>query len=179
MTDAASLGDALGKASQDLDDLLLRARQRFQENEGQFASEGIGILCGGLEIYGALFKQSGYEDRESLENAIGQQCLEVTKAAEKLLDVEADWSDFLRSVEAKEFTERDYVMPNTGDIINKEISFTCVPAGGESSGNCTSLSVAQDDEKARTSNYKVINLKDILSSFGQTSTLLVLNRHFA
>ncbi|XP_064083612.1 uncharacterized protein LOC135199463 isoform X3 [Macrobrachium nipponense] len=92
MTDAASLGDALGKASQDLDDLLLRARQRFQENEGQFASEGIGILCGGLEIYGALFKQSGYEDRESLENAIGQQCLEVTKAAEKLLDVEEELS---------------------------------------------------------------------------------------
>ncbi|XP_068212206.1 uncharacterized protein [Palaemon carinicauda] len=180
MTDAVPLRDALEKASQDLNDILLKAQEKFQENETQFVSQNIGILCGGLEVYGVLFKQSGCEDRETLEKAITQQGTEVKKAAAKLLDVEDDWSEFLRSIEAKELSQGDYIMPSIGDSISQEIAFTRVPTKEDRASNPLSLSSPLEKENPGASKYETVNLKDILALSTQTSsTLLVLNRHFA
>lgn len=163
-----TLKEALQQASKELEDLLTKASSSFEELGDQFVSKGIGILGGALQIYGDLFKRSGCGDRQSMETAISQGSSEIKKAAGDFMDLEADWSEFLKRVEAVELKDVDHVRPRAGDEISKEIGFEVVSAKS-SDGTSTG------DSKA----CETVTLGSILTSSGHPMTLVVLNRHFA
>ncbi|XP_047501696.1 uncharacterized protein LOC125047501 [Penaeus chinensis] len=133
----------------------------FAELDGNFVSKGIGILCQGLGVYQQLFKRSGLADREALNHFISKSSRDVKKTAECLMEVEDEWANFLRQLEAREGERKSIIKPEVGDAAPRDVILHRVPDS------------LHDKLGAE------VTLHDLLPMLPQERTLLVLNRHFA
>nr|XP_027214477.1 uncharacterized protein LOC113807424 [Penaeus vannamei] len=153
--------EALIFASKSLQEALDQAKNKFKEPDGNFISNGIGILYQGLGVYQQLFERSGLADRETLNHFISKSNRDVKETAECLMEIEDEWTNFLRQLEAREGERKSIVKPEVGDAAPSDVTFHRVP---DSSHDKLGVEVT---------------LQDLLPLLPQERTLLVLNRHFA
>ncbi|XP_071543100.1 uncharacterized protein [Panulirus ornatus] len=157
------------------------AELKFEELGILFIDEGVQVLCEGIGIYAELFKRTGLQDREALENAISKSHNVVKEAALELLNVENDWGEFLGMIEANEIGKKDTELPKIGDKIPSNFILTYV--GGGTPTNVDSYypsygSSATKDATLTAETSSAFSLGDILTA-EKGVTLMVLNRHFA